>query len=1682
MKKYPIINRILSLTMVAALLVASPIGAYAANITESATEASVSESKADANSQAKADSASSDSSSSKTTTSDSSASDSSASATTASNSSASATTASDSSASQSSSDSSSASSASTATSQDQNAAVTLEDGSVAVDSATWTAKMVSESDEAGSLIWNHSNQNNTVTFKVVDQNGDSLSTDAYSGNKAISGTLTNGNNLSSLNSGSMEGIAKRGIEGYTYTGVYYDLNGSSPKKITNISYNSNGANRNNGWFYISDEMGNSWNYIKNSTNTDITLYIVYNTLNEENSVNVKLFYYSYDSGTATKLLGTKEEIIQNNPDNLVELKDFCETISDYTYDRASVFNTSGKIKEADEIKNYKITSYDDSIWKSSGAGWKDGNIAQQLKLYYDKTEWCSQRVETYVGGEKITPGVNNSPNYSFNPNNNGLAVVFIYEPNNTFDSSRVSTKDSIQINLFDYTISGTDSQSEDKNNDGGINADHNLKFAKDPGKGDGYNAYNASGRTKGILANQLDANGMPSLSATCGDQPLGYLFNTLSGANKRVDEGLDKLFAKDADGYYVFDSDSSFATISGNLATGSKEFKVYKDTTIKGFFPYTSHTLYNGVSNNYGDALGSQSTNHYLGMTIATTFVQPKDGKINGKDMVFEFSGDDDVWVFIDGKLVLDLGGIHGKVSGTINFATGQVTYTGSNSSTITIDETDFRDEEAWSDWSKHTLKMFYLERGHNASNCKIKMNLATIPEGGFILAKDATGVDTAVADDMEYQFVVKDDLDNPCTNLEYTIVGDTSGTIHKTDSENGCFTLKSGQVASFSKDVNNNKTYKIYEVATAGQYASDNPLPYFTTIAKVVYSSADKPSDTKSYAKNATERFIEVSTSATDTPIVVFSNTLDGSSTIKPEDVIKKSAQVKGYDQRTYDVTLQARKTTLDLTGTGSPIDLILVMDTSGSMNFHADLKETNITSIDQMDIEKTYYGILNTSAATVYEIKYKGSTWKYLDDSFDTWDKAKALTKDFFEESLGEKLFTATSERTRFYYFKDTAKKLIDKLPEESKLAVVSFNKSAKIPEINGKDIVTVTNNKDAIKTVIDGLTTDGGTRQDLGLKKAEDLLKKDDLKKTGHNKYVVMVSDGSPNGGKNDDYNPIKNNSIKYRDHILKIVDQNDNSKTTRIYTIGLDTSLHTSDIDYAEEILQLIATNGTSYEGYYHSVTSANLDAQIKSIIASITGLQLSVVITQGQVVDVIDPRFDLYDDSGAKVEKKGTYTIGGHSATVTVDYNGIYTVTWSNQALGVMESDGNVTPWTASFTLKAKEDFLGGNVIATNGAESGVKTGSSDNVKFEKFDQPAVNVKLLDFTLKNEEEYVFKGDKFEVYTDSEAYRWLLDNMTGTGASVIKNLALTSITDMKWSKQGDNSLTTSVDYSYDNTSDRLGTITYTFTPNDVVNGAIDSDGTALKEDTPVATWTLTVSYSPTSEADRLQQDTTRALTLSNNPGAEVVKKEATGTYKDNVATIALKLMKYGNGQNDVKYSLANAEFTLSTSDNIGREDKKTTGDGTDGTTLGLITFADLKTGTYTLKETKAPEGWQLNNTEYTVSINKKTDSSDDAADKKYLYTIRVSHQESDETVTDIDCTVNLEEGKVTDSKDQSIALDELAESDMLQLNVYDQMAYELPHTGGSGVYVYIIGGILLMLVGALLIYKTKNNKNK
>ena len=180
---------------------------------------------------------------------------------------------------------------------------------------------------------------------------------------------------------------------------------------------------------------------------------------------------------------------------------------------------------------------------------------------------------------------------------------------------------------------------------------------------------------------------------------------------------------------------------------------VYKggvsDANLGQFFPFDSADK---VFDEKGNSLspkqiidGSTSLNHHFGMSMTTEFVQPAGGKTtDNNDMVFEFSGDDDVWVYIDDVLVGDLGGIHEKATLDINFATGGV-HVGhvdnANDPEKTIENTTILNmfkaagadtsnfsDNTFRDSTKHTLSFFYLERGAGASNMSLKFNLTTLP------------------------------------------------------------------------------------------------------------------------------------------------------------------------------------------------------------------------------------------------------------------------------------------------------------------------------------------------------------------------------------------------------------------------------------------------------------------------------------------------------------------------------------------------------------------------------------------------------------------------------------------------------------------------------------------------------------------------------------------------------------------------------------------------------------------------------------------------------------------------------------------------------------------------------------------------------------------------------------------
>lgn len=338
------------------------------------------------------------------------------------------------------------------------------------------------------------------------------------------------------------------------------------------------------------------------------------------------------------------------------------------------------------------------------------------------------------------------------------------------------------VNLFDYWVVNGDNDSskninnDNKNDNTGINKDHQLKF--NGGAGSGINKWTGKSDIGGFgrlsfVKNTL-VKGYPSINAgtytsynthgTYKDESLDYLFNNDSQANKKqngkaVYNNVQGLFQL-KDGYYVYDS---YGFKEGNYAvynSTTNSFDVYDKAGVykesvseenRGqFFPFDSAKKVFTESGKNLSPIGikdgeNDKLNHHFGMSMTTEFVQPANGKTNkNEDMIFEFSGDDDVWVYIDGVLVGDLGGIHEKATLDINFATGEVKVghiDGANGTEREIEKTTIKAKfdavgadttnfsgDTFNSSTKHKLSFFYLERGAGASNMSLKFNLTTLP------------------------------------------------------------------------------------------------------------------------------------------------------------------------------------------------------------------------------------------------------------------------------------------------------------------------------------------------------------------------------------------------------------------------------------------------------------------------------------------------------------------------------------------------------------------------------------------------------------------------------------------------------------------------------------------------------------------------------------------------------------------------------------------------------------------------------------------------------------------------------------------------------------------------------------------------------------------------------------------
>ncbi|MBR2131713.1 MAG: Cna B-type domain-containing protein, partial [Oscillospiraceae bacterium] len=170
--------------------------------------------------------------------------------------------------------------------------------------------------------------------------------------------------------------------------------------------------------------------------------------------------------------------------------------------------------------------------------------------------------------------------------------------------------------------------------------------------------------------------------------------------------------------------------------TNGKMMHNYTYNGEKNEYNGVQHYQYDAKYDSYNNSVDNVGTNYWFGMSIDIDFYLPNDPgyrdsngntgnrDLMGNEMHFKFSGDDDVWVLLDGKLVLDIGGVHGIESGDINFSTGVITINGNQVGMLNGVAS-----------GEHTLTVLYLERGSSQSNCAIYFNLA--PRFHFSIRKE---------------------------------------------------------------------------------------------------------------------------------------------------------------------------------------------------------------------------------------------------------------------------------------------------------------------------------------------------------------------------------------------------------------------------------------------------------------------------------------------------------------------------------------------------------------------------------------------------------------------------------------------------------------------------------------------------------------------------------------------------------------------------------------------------------------------------------------------------------------------------------------------------------------------------------------------------------------------------------
>lgn len=966
-----------------------------------------------------------------------------------------------------------------------------------------------------------------------------------------------------------------------------------------------------------------------------------------------------------------------------------------------------------------------------------------------------------------------------------------------------------------------------------------------------------------------------------------------------------------------------------------KSVKHGQNTTNAGsnFFPLDDKKL------SYEETEYKGDHNYYFGMRYDVEFtIGDYVGPLN-----YSFTGDDDLWVILDGKkVVVDLGGIHTAVTGTTDLWKD-----------LKLNPTSLTEEQRS---QKHTLTILYMERGGYASNCNMEF---TLPSARVIT------VDEQKKTSFEFEKVNTEGtalpdahfmLTNNETKTKQVAISDADGKVLFDNLAKGEYTLKetvspSGYVVS-----PNNWTVRVTENTTTGK------------LKATLYLGEKECSLTNGKYQISNQ---------------------------KPEEIIEssKTAKVKDWDERTYDITIDATSKVSSTTiTTQKPVaDIMLVLDVSGSMGDSINTSETykfittNTSSgRNELNPRKTYYLKVDGVYKEMYYYRplFGSGSW-YVDGN-------RADDNDYENREIYEKIVDTT---TKLAALQNSVNQFIDdtkKNSPNSKIGITAFSSSSYGDHGKSKELmqVGVGDNANTLKSFVNNLNAKGGTDPAVGLNKAKtELVNANDE----NPKYVILFTDGEPTGEGNSWDTDAQKSAEKSAEELKKA--------GYTVYTIGFDLGEKAKTFLKGDKTTTYpgIASEGCAKEAN----DAASLNEIFKEIQSEVTN---NSDITGATITDVIDPRFVVVKDDGTAItnedlKNENTITLN-NGGVVSLDENGNQVVTWTDQTIPNKNNKEGKKKWSNTITVKAKDDFIGGNKIITNGSESGI---TLENVGTVHFEQPAVNVKLLDITHGDKEITVFLGDEidpanllkqlneeqpkiigFEKDSDGALKNYNIPEKSRLTPSEISKL-------LNAEQTNDKQPSISKPYSYGNTQDNVGEFVYTI---EVVRGEKTSHNTTTAG-VQVEQYKLQVEYVPYTMNER---ETNKAPgTLSTAPGTELSetdKKTSDNYYYVNVVAGKIQLIKKLDSKtpapdNDKTFNF-NVEYTApgGTASELKQinltVDKVTKISGEEMVVYGTSNSQQLPRGTYVIKESLNPE-YKLKNIENSITSTISTSEGSQSVTK-------------------------------------------------------------------------------------------------